>query len=134
MALSVFGDKPAGLSAFTDPGVSGGDDFRMAEHVGSAVIVTVHGPKEVNTSRYGLKTAISCDVVVLEDDKGNGTAYKDVLIFNAAPVDQLKGSAGQTLAAVIGSYESKSGTKAPKFEEPTADVVKAAEAYLAKNG
>lgn len=130
MALSVFGDKPAGLTAFTDSGTGDGDDFRMAEHIGDAVIVTVHGPKEVNTARYGLKTAISCDVVVL-DGKGGGTKYEDVLIFNAAPVDQLKNKAGQMIAATIGSYESKSGTVAPRFEEPTPEVVKAAEKYLA---
>lgn len=134
MGLSVFGDSsPAGLSSFVDTGV-GGDDFRMAEHIGAAVIVTVHGPKEVNTTNYGLKTAISCDVVVLDDDKGNGTRYENVLIFNAAPVDQMKGSAGQTLAATIGSYDTKQGGKAPKFEEPTPEVVKAAEAYLKANG
>lgn len=133
MGLNVFGDKPAGLTAFTDPGPGGGDDFRIAEHIGSAVIVTVHGPKEVATS-YGPKTAISADVVVLEDDKGAGTRYADVLIFNAAPVDQMKSQAGQTLAAVIGSYETKQGGKAPRLEAPSPEVVKAAEAYLAANG
>lgn len=133
MGLSVFGDSPAGLSAFEDPGVGGGDDFRMAENIGASVIVTVHGPKEVSTANYGVKTAISCDVVVLRDDKGNGDKFENVLIFNAAPVDQMKGSAGQTLAAKIGSYDTKQGGKAPKFEEPDAAVVAAAEAYLKAN-
>jgi hypothetical protein len=133
MALSVFGDKPAGLTSFVDSGVTG-DDFRMAEHVGKAVIVSVRGPVEKATANYGVKTAISCDVVVLDDDKGNGTKYEDVLIFNAAPVSQMKDKAGQTIAAVIVSYDTKQGGQAPKFDEPTADVVKAAEAYLAKKG
>lgn len=133
MALSVFGNDPAGLSSFVDSGVGDGDDFRMAEHVGASVIVTVHGPKEVTTNKYGLKTAISCDVVVLGEKEGEGTKYENVLIFNAAPVDQMKSSAGQTLAAKIGDYETKQGGRAPKFEEPTDEVIKAAEAYLKAN-
>ena len=135
MGLSVFGDNPATLTSFSDPGVGGGDDFRMAEHVGAWVIVSVQGPKEVTTSQYGLKTAIACDVVVLDQKKeGQGEKFENVLIFNAAPVDQMKGLAGQTVAATIESYNTKQGGKAPKFGEPTPEVVKAAEAYLAAQG
>lgn len=127
MGLSVFGSQPAGLVPFNES-MGGGDDFRMAEHAGAAVIVSVQGPKDVSTS-YGPKTAIACDVVELAPD-GSGQKYSDVLIFNAAPVDQLKGLAGQQIVAVIGTYETKQGGKAPRFEAPTPEVIAAAEKYM----
>lgn len=126
--LNVFGSQPAGLTAF-DESMGGGDDFRLAENVGKALIVSVHGPKEVSTS-YGPKTAISCDVVVLAED-GTGTPYTNVLIFNAAPVDQMKGLAGQKVVAIVGTYETKQGGKAPRFEAPTPAIIAAAEKFEA---
>lgn len=117
MSLNVFGDQPASLAAFKDREMSNGDDFRIAEHVGKVVILKVHGPKDVQTANYGVKTAISLDAVVL-DDEGKGTEFTDALVFNAAPVDQLKGYAGQTIVAVVDSYTAKSGTKAPRLAAP----------------
>lgn len=130
MGLSVFGSAPAGLTPF-DPGRGGDNDFRLAEHVGSAVIVKVQGPEEVKTS-YGLKTAVKCDVVVLDKGlDGKGTVYSDCLIFNAAPVDQIKGLAGQMIVATVGTYETKQGSQAPRFEAPTPEVIAAAEKFEA---
>lgn len=129
--MNIFGDKPASLTTFADREQGSGDDFRIAEHVGKGVIVSVHGPKEVQTANYGVKTAISADVVVLNAD-GTGQEFKDALIFNAAPVDQLKGYAGQSIVAQVTTYTAKSGTQAPKFEAPTPDVQKAAETYKSK--
>ena len=126
--LNVFGSQPAGLIPF-DGSQSGGDDFRIAENVGKTLIVKVHGPKEVNTS-YGEKTAISADVVVLGED-GNGEAFSNVLIFNAAPVDQLKGHAGQSIVATVGTYETKQGGDAPRLEAPSPEAVALAEKYEA---
>lgn len=127
--MNIFGDQPATLQSFKDREI-GGDDFRLAEHVGKGVIITVLGPKEVQTANYGLKTAIAVNAVVLNAD-GTGKAYDDALIFNAAPVDQLKGSAGQTLVAQITTYTAKSGTQAPKFEAPSEAVQAAAQKYSA---
>lgn len=129
MGLNIFGDQPATLTAFQER-ATGGDDFRLAEHVGKGVILTVIGPKEVPTANYGVKTAINVDAVVLEAD-GTGKKYEDALIFNAAPVDQLKGLAGQTLVAQITTYTAKSGTQAPKLEAPSDAVQKAAQKYAA---
>jgi hypothetical protein len=131
MGLNVFGSNPAGLTPFNEK-QGGGDDYRLAEHIGANVIIAIAGPKEVTTQRYGVKTAISCDIVDLASD-GTGKEYKDVLIFNAAPVDQLKGLAGQTIVATIGSYETKSGGSAPRFEAPSPEVVAVAEKYTAAN-
>lgn len=125
MGLSVFGENPAGLKAFKDDGPSG-DEYRLAENVGKSLIITVIGPKEITTKRYGVKTAVMCDLVELQDD-GTGKPFKNIAIFNAAPVDQLKPLAGQTIVATIGTYEKKSGGQAPRFEEPTPEVVAAAE-------
>lgn len=127
--MNIFGDKPATLAAFQDRS-SGGDDFRLAEHVGKGVIVEVLGPKEVQTNLYGPKTAINVNVVVLEAD-GTGKKYEDALIFNAAPVDQLKGLAGQTIVAQVATYKSRQGTQAPKFEAPSDAVQAAAQKYTA---
>ena len=124
--VNIFGDQPASLSAFKDREI-GGDDFRLAEHVGKGLVLTVHGPKEVQTANYGVKTAISVDAVVLEKD-GSHKEFKDALIFNAAPVDQLKGYAGQTIVAQVETYTAKSGTQAPRLAAPSDDVQKAAEA------
>lgn len=124
MALNVFGSAPAGLQAFEDKGF-GGDDFRLVEHIGKAGIFKVQGPQDVNT-RNGLKTAIKADVTIF-DGEGGSQEFSDVLIFNMAPVDQLKPYAGQEIVALIGEYESKSGGKAPKLEAPTQAVIAAAE-------
>lgn len=129
MALSVFGSAPAGLTAFSES-AGGGDDFRLVEHVGEVLIITVHGPKEVATAAYGVKTAISCDVVALAAN-AEPAVYKDVLIFNAAPVDQLRGSAGQTVVAAVELYETKQKSKAPRLAAPSPEGMKAAEAYEA---
>lgn len=127
--MNIFGDTPASLATFQES-QRGGDDFRMAEHVGKGVILTVLGPKEVQTNLYGPKTAINVNVVVLEAD-GTGKKYDDALIFNAAPVDQLKGLAGQTLVAQVTTYETKQKSRAPKFEAPSAAVQEAAKKYHA---
>ena len=127
--MNIFGDQPATLAAFQERPV-GGDDFRLAEHVGKGVIVEVLGPKEVQTNLYGVKTAVNVNVVVLEAD-GTGRRYDDALIFNAAPVDQLKGLAGQKIVAQVTSYKSKQGTQAPKFEAPSEAVQAAANKYVA---
>lgn len=122
--MNIFGSEPATLSAFKDREV-GGDDFRLAEHVGKGVVLTVHGPKEVTTANYGVKTAISVDAVVLEAD-GTSKSFQDALIFNAAPVDQLRNYAGQTIVAEIETYTAKSGTKAPRLKAPSDAIQKAA--------
>ena len=123
--MNIFGDQPKTLTAFEDKG-SSGDSFRLAEHVGKGAIVTVIGTKEVNTANYGKKTALNVDVVVLDDEPAE---FKDALIFNAAPLDQMKGYAGQTVVVDIVTYQSKSGTKAPKFEAPSEETQKRANAY-----
>lgn len=125
--LNIFGSQPASLSAFKDREI-GGDDFRLAEHVGKGLIIKVHGPKEVQTANYGVKTAISVDVVVLNAD-GSGQRFEDALIFNAAPVDQLRGYAGQTIVAEVVTYTAKSGTQAPKLDAPSDATQKLAENF-----
>lgn len=124
--MNVFGDNPAaGLQSFQD-NFGEGDDFKLLEHVGEAVIVTVKGPEQVETKLYGEKTAIKVDVIALE--AGGPKEYKDVLIFNAAPVKQLTPLAGTTFAAQITTYKTKQGGQAPKFDAATEDQAKAAEA------
>lgn len=130
-APSIFGDKPAGMTPFAESG-STGDDFRISEHVGKTAIFTIHGPVEKQTNLYGVKTAISLDVVVLNAD-GSGTPFKDSLVFNAAPVDQMKGLTGQTIIATIESYKSKQGTMAPRLAVPDAAAQALAEAYAKAN-
>ena len=128
MGLNVFGSAPAGLTAFKE----GGDDFHLVDHVGKHAIFQVMGPEEVNTAKYGLKTAVKAEVAVL--DGSDVIEFADVLIFNAAPVSQLKGLAGQTTVALIEQYETKQGNMAPRLAEPTPAAIAAAEAHLKKKG
>lgn len=121
--ISVFGSEPAGITAFSESGPSGGDDFRLAENIGADLLVSVTGPKEVTTS-FGVKTAIQCERIVRLSDSA---VFRDVLIFNAAPVDQLRDKAGQMLVVSVSSYETKQGGKAPRFIPPSAEAVAAAE-------
>lgn len=125
--VSVFGSKPAGLSAFKDSGF-GGDDFSLKDHIGKALIVTVQGVEEVKT-QFGLKPAVKADVAVL--DGKTAETFSDVLIFQSVPVKQLTPSTGQQIVAVVGTYETKQGSQAVKLVEPPAEAVAAAEAYLA---
>lgn len=125
MSVSVFGSQPKGLVAFADNG-GGGDDFRLLEHVGKVAVFEVQGPESV-TTQYGDKTAIRANVTVV----GGGT-YTDVLIFNSAPVDQLKGSTGQKVVAAIEEYKGMGGkgAAAPRLVAPSAEQLKAAESAL----
>jgi len=123
MALNVFGDSPASIVNFSET-LSGGDDFRLAENIGESLIITVSGPKEVTTS-YGVKTAIECPEIIRVSD---GAKFTSVLIFNAAPVDQLRSSAGQKVLVTVDAYETKQGGKAPRFAAPSEAVQKAAAA------
>lgn len=132
MAPSIFGAQPPGLRKFKEEPLDGADDFHLRDHIGATVIVTVKGPKTVATKVYGDKTAIACDVVVVTGD-AEGTAYRNVLIFNAAPVGQLEPLAGQTVVAKVVTYDTKSGGKAPKFDTPDDAGYSAAEAYLKAN-
>lgn len=130
--VNVFGSAPAGLTPFKDTGLDG-DDFRMLDHVGKAGIFKVQGPQEV-TTKYGLKTAIKTDVVII-DWVGGAPAkeFSDVLIFSQVPVTQLKALAGQTTVAVIAAFETRTGGTAPKLAEPSQAAVTAAEKHLAGN-
>lgn len=128
--MNIFGDNPKTLTSFEDKGGDGGPDFRIAEHVGKGLIISVIGTKEVQTANYGKKTAVNVDVVVLDDTP---LEFKDALIFNAAPVDQLRGYAGQTIVADVVTYTAKSGTKAPKFDAPSEDTQERANAYTEAN-
>jgi len=130
--LNVFGSQPAGaggLTAFVDKGFDG-DDFAIVEHIGKAAIFRVHGPEEVNT-KYGLKTAIKADVVVLGGADG-AKEYKGVLVFSMIVVDQLQALAGQTTVARISSKVTKTGNTAAKLEEAQPGDVEAATAYLSQ--
>ena len=127
--LSVFSSNPAGLQPFSD-NFGEGDDFKMVDHIGKIVIVTVKGPEEVETKLYGRKTAIKADIITVEAD--GPKKYSDVLIFNAAPVKQLADKAGQTFAAQIVTYKTKQGGQAPKFDAADAEQTKAAEAAWAQ--
>ncbi len=129
MGFSVFGDQPKGLTPFEETAPEDRrPSLRLLDHVGKAAIFTIAGPVEKNT-KYGLKTAVSCPVVVVLDGKNEPVVYTDSLIFGQAPVDQLKGRAGQTIVALIGSYDSATGGKAPRLEAPTAAALAAAEEY-----
>lgn len=129
MATSVFGSAPKGLVKFEEASSEDRDDFRLSEHVGKVAQFIVAGPEQVSTGKYGEKTAIRCEVKL--NDGGAIKTYTNVLIFNAAPVSQLKGLTGQAPIAAIVQYESKTGTVAPKLDTPTDEQVAEFERLLA---
>ncbi len=130
MGLSVFGSQPAGLTAFQGGG-GNGDDFRAAENVGKGAIMYVSGVEDVQTKAYGEKPALKCSKVIVLGETPE--VFEDVLVFNAAFPKDLKGYAGQMVVVLIDSYETKQGGKAPCPEAPTAEILAAAEKYLADN-
>lgn len=127
--VNVFGSAPAGLQSFKDTGLDG-DDFRLLDHVGKAAVFKVQGPEEI-TTKFGLKTAIKADVVVVDAD-GKTESFSNVLIFSSVPVSQLKAYAGQEVVAVVDTYETKQGNTAPKLVEPSPEAVAAVEATRKK--
>lgn len=126
MSLDVFGGNGA-LEAFDEPAPEDREDFTLRDHVGGTVVVTVHGPKQ-QTTKYGEKTAIACDVVTVAD----GKEYEDVLIFASAIVSQLKKMAGRTMAATIETYSTDYGTDGYRFVTPDAKALAAAQAIVDK--
>jgi hypothetical protein len=129
VTLNVFGSAPAGLTPFGESEKGEGDRIRLLDFVGESAIFEIVGPKEITTTNYGVKTAIECSVVVL---KGDGLRFEDCLIFGAAPVDQMKGLAGQTIVAEIEAYDTKQGGKAPRLKAPSEAAIAAAKAYSEK--
>jgi hypothetical protein len=129
--LSVFGaDGPKKLVGFKDNSGEDRDNFKLVEHVGSVAIFRVHGVEDVKTNLFGVRPAVKVDVTIVGED-GEGETFKNVLIFNAVPVDQLRDYAGQTLVARVGTYDKKTGGQAPKLIEASAEEQELAEALAA---
>lgn len=133
MTLNVFGSAP--LQAFQESGPGDGPDFAIAEHLGRTLIIQVSGPIEKQTNDYGVKTAIECPSIVSLGADAEGTVYEDVLIFQSAPVSQLRKLGGQTIVATVVTYQPKrKGAKtAYKLDAPSAEQAAAAEAYVKAN-
>lgn len=127
MSLNVFG-ADGGLEPFEDSAPGDGPEFRMRDHVGKTVVVSVKGTKTVKT-KFGEKTGVSAAVKVIEKD--GAVDYPDALIFSAAVVQQMTDKAGRTTVATIESYPTDYGNDGYKFAAPTAKQIAEAEAALA---
>lgn len=126
----VFGDKPEGLTPFDEPERGDGDDFRMADHVGSVVIVVSDGIERGIDTKFGAKDALRCSTVKVIGDDGV-TDFDDVLIFSSAVVKQARSIAeGEPTVARIVSYATKFSNDGYKFETPSAADLKLAGKYL----
>jgi len=135
----VFGKGgPKKLKKFKDtaPSDEDRDNFKLIEHVDEVIILVVKGTEQVKTNKFGVKPAIKADIYQIEgpDDVPNawtvGPLYKNILIFNQTPIDQLEEFAGETTAARIGTYESQSGGDAPRLEELEDDELEAVETLI----
>lgn len=127
-APKVFGKKP-NVKPFKEQDPEDRDTFTISENVGEAVLVKVHGIAEIETKKYGTKPAARLDVTVLS----SGETAKDVLIFSAAVVSQIRQyDEGDLFVAEVEDYESAYGTTGYKFGEPSRAAQQAAEEFLAQ--
>lgn len=108
------------------------EQFRLSDHLGTTLAITVQSVEEVNT-KYGMKDAIKADVTIVDGILAT-TDHHDVLLFNAAVVDALRDSVGDEdpIIVRVTSVTGKSGNDYITVSAPTAEAYAAAEALYVK--
>lgn len=128
--VNVFGAAPKAV-AFAE---EAGDDFTLADYEGATVVLDVVGVEQVDTKKYGAKPAVRFSRVVVLGE-GEPVVFDDVLLFQSAPVNQMKRLAGQRgIVASVVSYSNDHGGPFYKFGTPEPAGLAAAEKFLAADG
>lgn len=96
---------------FNDPGV-GGDRIDYEAVNGALLLFTVHAVEDGITTTFGEKTAVRCDVAVL-DGPLKGEVFDNALVFPLVLLGQLKGSVGEMVIGRLGKGTAKPGQKPP---------------------
>lgn len=131
--VSVFGAAPAaGLVPFAEP--EQGDDFVLKEHEGATLILDVVGVIQKETKLYGVKPAVELTRVVSLKAGREPQVFSNVLLFQSAPVSQLRASAGQTVVAEVVSYATKQGGTAYKLGPTDPAGLSAAQKFIDAEG
>lgn len=102
---------------------SNGDKFRLSDHVGTTLAITVQSVEEEVNTKYGLKDAIKADVTIV-DGLMAGMDFGDVLLFQAAVVNSLRDFVGddEPVVAKVIETTSKSGNTYLGLAAPSADA------------
>lgn len=126
--FDVFGAAPKAV-AFAE---EAGDDFTLADYEGATVVLDVVGVEQIDT-KYGVKSAVRFSRVVVLGE-GEPVVFDDVLLFQSAPVNQMKRLAGQRgIVASVVSYSNDHGGPFYKFGTPEPAGLAAAEKFLASD-
>lgn len=123
MALDVFGSSSAaGLEPYVPSAAPDGDRFRQKDFIGVPLIISVHGPREVD-GKFGRSTVIVADVIVVGKEPHK---FEKAWLTGGAVVDGLMESTGRTIVAKVVYKKSKAGNDYFALDAPTADEVEAA--------
>ena len=119
---NIFGSSSAAtaVKAFEESNPADFDDWRIGDHVGAHILITVKAIESVETS-FGVKDAVRHDVVHYDENGKAGLSAEDILTFSAAVVRDLRQYEGQSVFAKVGTYEAKKYKKiAPCLVAPDA--------------
>jgi len=97
---------------------AGGDQVKVAELVGSLVLIYALEYKQGVSTVHGLSDVVSVDMHVLQGPKA-GESYENTLIFQKALIGSLKAAVGgEPVLARIGTGIAKPGQTAPYVLQP----------------
>jgi hypothetical protein len=112
--------------AFEPPGTTSSDSVKVADLNGQLLIIEPIEYKTGITTVHGEAEAIEVNLVNLDD---NNKEYNNVLFFNVALKNSLKGKIGHKVLARIGQGDAKPGKSAPWILlDATQDAVAVAKA------
>jgi hypothetical protein len=101
---------------------SQGDQVKVAELVGSLILVWVREFREDITTTFGPADAVACDIHVLDGSKG-GEKFENTLVFQKALIGSLRNAVGgEPVLGRIGQGVAKPGQSAPYILQPYTDA------------
>lgn len=97
---------------------AGGDQVKVAELVGSLVLIYVLEARQGISTTFGPSDAVAVDLHVLQGPNA-GESYENTLIFQKALIGSLKSAVGgEPVLARIGTGIAKPGQSAPYVLQP----------------
>ena len=101
---------------------SQGDQVKVAELVGSLVLIWALELREDVPTAYGPSDAIAVNIHVLDGGKG-GEKFENTLLFQKALIGSLRSAlGGEPVLARIGQGVAKPGQSAPYILQPFTDA------------
>jgi hypothetical protein len=117
--------------AFSAPAAGG--KFSAKDHNGALLLITPTGYREGVETTYGIKDAVSADVVIIDEQNvSNSEAITDALLFGGVLIGQTKSKIGKGLVlGRLGQKPTTKGNPAWVLADPTDAEKDVARAYLA---